>query len=93
MATGLAILEGIGAAVGIAGGIKALSAKQPNFQAPKPTQPPQAASAPSVQNVKGAQAGTGQAGGEPGSPSTFLTGPGGVSPMSLMLGKKTLLGS
>lgn len=37
-------------------------------------------------------AGTGQAGGSPGVAQTFLTGPGGVDPSLLNLGKSTLLG-
>lgn len=53
---------------------------------------PQAAKAPDADTVAKGMAGAGQAGGSPGVAQTFLTGPGGIDPSLLNLGKNTLLG-
>jgi hypothetical protein len=42
--------------------------------------------------VRNALIGAGQAGGSPGAAQTMLTGPEGVDPGTLKLGKNTLLG-
>ena len=47
---------------------------------------------PDANTFVGGMTGTGQAGGAPGVAQTFLTGPGGVDPNNLQLGKTTLLG-
>lgn len=60
--------------------------------APAPAPATQATSAPDTSTVRAQQAGTGQAGGQAGVAQTFLTGPGGVDPSLLQLGKNTLLG-
>lgn len=62
-------------------------AKSPNIPAV-----PQAAQQPAASTVVAGQSGTGQSGGSPGVAQTFLTGPGGVDPSLLNLGKSTLLG-
>ena len=54
--------------------------------------PPQASKAPTASTVINGQVGAGQAGGSPGVAQTFLTGPGGIDPSLLKLGKTTLLG-
>ena len=61
---------------------------------PKPNIPamPQASQVPDANTAVKGQAGPGQAGGSPGVAQTFLTGPGGVDPSLLNLGKSTLLG-
>lgn len=64
---------------------------------PKPAAQPQApqsqvAKTPDAATVSGDMAGQGQAGGAPGVAQTMLTGPGGVDPNTLNLGKNTLLG-
>lgn len=64
--------------------------KTPQLQAPPPA--PQASKTPDANAVAGSLAGTGQAGGAPGVAQTFLTGPGGIDPSLLQLGKTTLLG-
>lgn len=53
---------------------------------------PQAGKVPDANTDLSKEAGTGQAGGNPGVAQTFLTGPGGVDPSLLNLGKSTLLG-
>jgi hypothetical protein len=64
--------------------------KTPALEQPAP--PPQASKVPEASQVAAGQAGAGQAGGSPGVAQTFLTGPGGVDPSLLQLGKTTLLG-
>lgn len=59
---------------------------------PAPIPPPQASLAPGVQAVRQQVAGMGQAGGSPGVGQTLLTGPGGVDPSKLNLGRATTLG-
>jgi len=54
--------------------------------------PPQASKVPDASTIQQQLAGTGQAGGTPGVAQTFLTGPGGIDPSLLKLGKNTLLG-
>ena len=71
----------------------ALAPKPPKIpDAPPPVQPPQASKAPDMGIIQKQLAGTGQAGGAPGIGQTMLTGPGGVNPGQLTLGKNTLLG-
>lgn len=53
---------------------------------------PQSSKAPDAGSVRAAQSGAGQAGGSPGVAQTFLTGPGGIDPALLNLGRSTLLG-
>lgn len=65
----------------------------PQMQAPTP--PPaaeQAAKLPDANTVRQNNMGTGQAGGSPGVAQTMLTGPSGIDPKLLKLGKNTLLG-
>lgn len=73
-----------------------LTSQQNKPQAPQapqaPTPPPQQAQAPQMQGIVAGLKGTGQAGGAGGVGSTFLTGPGGIDPNALKLGKTTLLG-
>ncbi len=78
----------------IAMGAAAYMASQNKPQMPSlaPVTPPQAAKAPSVQGIVGGLQGQGQAGGGPGLAQTFLSGPSGVDPNALKLGKTTLLG-
>lgn len=52
----------------------------------------QAAKTPTSTSIQSGMIGTGQAGGAPGAASTLLTGPGGIDPKTLTLGKNTLLG-
>lgn len=68
----------------------------PTPMAPPAPPPSQAAKTPDAQGVLGQMQGTGQAGGGGGTPGvaqTFLTGPGGVDPSKLSLGKSSLLGT
>ena len=58
---------------------------------PKPP-PPQQAKMPDMTSLYAGMQGTGQAGGKPGNAQTWLTGPGGVDPNAMKLGKPTLLG-
>lgn len=53
---------------------------------------PRAGQVPDANTNIGKELGTGQAGGQPGVAQTFLTGPGGIDPSLLNLGKATLLG-
>ena len=53
---------------------------------------PQASKVPDAGTDITKNAGVGQAGGSPGVAQTFLTGPGGIDPSLLNLGKSTLLG-
>jgi hypothetical protein len=78
------------AAAFIVGGALASSTSK----AKSPTIPavPQAAQLPTAAQTVSGQAGTGQSGGSPGVAQTFLTGPGGIDPSLLNLGKSTLLG-
>lgn len=65
---------------------------QPETPAPAaPVPPPQKSKAPSTTAQRNANATTENAQGA--TPSTLLTGPAGVDPNALQLGKNTLLGS
>lgn len=59
---------------------------------PKIPAAPQAAQVPDANTDITNNAGSAQAGGSPGVAQTFLTGPGGIDPSLLNLGKATLLG-
>jgi hypothetical protein len=65
---------------------------QPQTQAATPPPQTQDAKAPDQATVRANNMGTGQAGGSPGVAQTMLTGPGGIDPKLLKLGKNTLLG-
>jgi len=70
-----------------------LAPKPPNIPAPPtPAPPPQPSQMPNMSVIQKQLAGAGQAGGAPGIGQTMLTGPGGVDPNQLTLGKNTLLG-
>lgn len=62
-------------------------AQKPNIPAK-----PQASQVPDANTDITKNTGTGQAGGDSGVAQTFLTGPGGIDPSLLNLGKSTLLG-
>ncbi|OZI23741.1 hypothetical protein CAL26_09940 [Bordetella genomosp. 9] len=65
---------------------------QPATPAPTaPTPPPQKSKAPTAAQFRDANSATENTQG--GTPSTLLTGPTGVDPNALQLGKNTLLGS
>lgn len=83
------------AAAGTAAAASVYSATQtPDIPKPAaPTPLAQSAQVPDAAKVGGDMSGTGQAGGSPGVAQTMLTGPGGVDPNTLSLGKNTLLGS
>lgn len=66
--------------------------KTPAMQSAVAPPASQAAKAPDASSVAAGQAGAGQAGGAPGVAQTFLTGPGGIDPSLLNLGKTSLLG-
>lgn len=68
------------------------SPKTPALQKPEAPPQPQAAKMPDASAIARGQAGAGQAGGSPGVAQTFLTGPGGIDPSLLQLGKTSLLG-
>lgn len=79
----LAAVAGIlGGAASVYGAVTAKGPEAP--QLPTPAKPPQAAQAPDVGVLKKRAQGQGD--------STLLTGPGGVTSDSLLLGKSTLLG-
>lgn len=85
--------EPITTAIAMAAVGAALAPKPPKIpDAPTPPPPPQAAKAPDLGVIQKQLAGAGQAGGAPGIGQTMLTGPGGVNPGQLTLGKNTLLG-
>lgn len=65
--------------------------KPPQMAAPEPIQQAQQAKRPTDQRT-GPRAGTTQQGGMPAPQSTLLTGPTGVDPGMLQLGRSTLLG-
>jgi len=70
-----------------------LAPKQPKIPDPvAPPPPPQASQMPNMNVIQKQLAGAGQGGGAPGIGQTMLTGPGGVDPNQLTLGKNTLLG-
>lgn len=73
--------------VGAAIATTANKAHKPNIPAK-----PQASAVPDANSDITKNAGTGQAGGDAGVAQTFLTGPGGIDPSLLNLGKTTLLG-
>lgn len=86
-------------AIGAVGGMllsgatsKPKAAPATQTAAAPPTPSAQAPKAPDVATIAAGQAGQGQAGGAPGVAQTFLTGPGGIDPSLLQLGKTTLLG-
>ena len=78
------------ATVAVVGAATAMSSKPKMPAMPDPVQPAQQAKRPTDQRT-GPRAGT-QQGGMPAPQSTLLTGPGGVDPGMLQLGKSTLLG-
>lgn len=69
-----------------------LSAWAGSKNKPNIPQAPQASQVPDANADLTKNAGTGQSGGSPGVAQTFLTGPGGIDPSLLNLGKATLLG-
>lgn len=70
------------------GGSKGASPPPP----PPPAPPPQAAKAPDADIVRSKNKKAMSGGMEAGPGTTFLTGPSGVDPNELTLGKNTLLG-
>lgn len=78
------------AVTAFAGGAAVSAANRP--KTPNLPKMPQASQVPDANTDITKNAGTGQAGGSPGVASTFLTGPGGIDPSLLNLGKSTLLG-
>jgi hypothetical protein len=82
----------IGAAASAASAIKSLTTKAPKAPTIQPLtaadKPPAAAKTPDRPMISKANA----AAGAGGPSSTFLTGPSGVDPSTLNLGKNTLLG-
>jgi len=84
--------QNVATAVGTASSLASAAKGQagPNVQAPEA--PKQASRVPDAFGIYGALAGAGQSGGSPGVAQTFLTGPGGIDPSLLKLGKTTLLG-
>lgn len=80
------------AVIGLVAG--SLLSQKPNPPAPPPpAAPPQESKRPDAGNVLSDMSGRGQAGGAPGVAQTFLTGPGGIDPEGLKLGRTTLLGA
>lgn len=81
------------ATVAVVGAATAMSSKpkMPQMAAPEPIQQAQQAKRPTDQRT-GPRAGTSQQIGMPAPQSTLLTGPTGVDPGMLQLGKSTLLG-
>lgn len=89
---GTAAAASLGAtALGGIGAAKALTAKAPSVNIPAPEKPPQASKAPDRTAAAAANAST-AGGAMRGNSSTFLTGPSGIDPQTLNLGKNTLLG-
>lgn len=93
---GVASAVSLGAtALGAAGAIKALKAPKapevkPLTAADKPPAKAKAPDRPAISRANAAAAGPG--GAMSGNSGTFLTGPSGVDPSTLTLGKNTLLG-
>lgn len=86
-----ALLIGAGLAGGMA--ISGMMPKPPKIDIPKPEKPPQASKTPDRSGVVQANAGAALPGGSlAGNSGTFLTGPSGIDPSALNLGKNTLLG-
>lgn len=84
------------AAAAVVGAATAVYSATKTPDIPKPAAPagtPQSSTVPDATKVGGDMSGTGQAGGAPGVSQTMLTGPGGVDPNTLNLGKNSLLGS
>lgn len=79
------------ATVAVVGAATAMSNKPKMPAMPDPVQPAQQAKRPTDQRT-GPRAGTTQQSGMPSPQSTLLTGPTGVDPGMLQLGKSTLLG-
>ncbi|HAV74716.1 MAG: hypothetical protein CMN89_08180 [Sutterellaceae bacterium] len=81
------------AGIAAVGSIAAISQmpKPPQLPEPEKIQQAQQAKRPNDQRT-GPRAGTTQQGGMPSPQSTLLTGPGGVDPSMLQLGRSTLLG-
>lgn len=90
----------VGTAATVVGGglaLKALTQKAPKAPAVKPLtaadKPPAQAKAPDRPAISAAnKAAAGPGGAMSGNSGTFLTGPSGVDPSTLVLGKSTLLG-
>lgn len=79
------------AAAGSYAAVRALSPDMPNMQNTAPGAPPKAgAKQPDTQAMSSANAKA--SGVNAGPASTFLTGPTGIDPSQLTLGKNTLLG-
>lgn len=92
---GAALIPVMAGLLGGAVGSRLLGGSQsaPQMQAPTPPPAPdQVARTPDVNTVRQNNMGTGQAGGSPGVAQTMLTGPSGIDPKLLKLGKNTLLG-
>lgn len=81
------------ATVAVVGAATAIATKpkMPQIPEPEKIQQAQQAKRPTDQRT-GPRAGTTQQGGMPSPQSTLLTGPGGVDPSMLQLGRSTLLG-
>lgn len=83
----------IGALASAASSVKSLTTKSPKATVPEPEKPPQATKAPSREPMLAANTmAASPAGAMSGNSGTFLTGPSGVDPSSLNLGRNTLLG-
>ena len=98
MCGGGGILGGIGSFFGpvgmLVGGLvgSMLGGQQQQPQMAQAPAAPQSSKSPTAASIQGTLLGTGQAGGAPGAAQTLLTGPGGIDPKTLNLGKSTLLG-
>lgn len=86
----MAFSSAYAAAAFVGGAILATTAGK--AKAPQLPATPQASQVPDANADLAKNAGTGQAGGDSGVAQTFLTGPGGIDPSLLNLGKSTLLG-
>ena len=82
------------AAIAVVGGIAGAAMNKPPKLPPPtpPPPPPQEAKSPTAVDFRTGVMGSGNSGGSPGASSTLLTGPNGVDPAELKLGKSTLLG-
>lgn len=76
------------AAQAVAGAAQAAAKPKPQGLAA----PPQGSKAPDASSILAGVSAQGQGGGSAGVAQTFLTGPGGIDPALLKLGKTTLLG-
>lgn len=80
---------------GVAGGmmLSGAMAKKPNINIPQPEKPKQGAQAADREGIVRANTMGGMPGGAmAGNAGTFLTGPSGIDPSTLSLGKNVLLG-